>query len=109
MRKITNLEGGRPLPDCSEMATTVLFACQASITHKVSVRIHIPKLPLKLCNDTFLKRIDSLLKTMLKIDKLESLHDHEWYAKIHVEAGFRETKEWGLRLRSLRDVTPLSF
>lgn len=49
------------------------------------VWIRIPRLPLELYNDKFLKRIGSSLRTMLNIDRLASTHDRDKYARICVE------------------------
>lgn len=61
------------------------FSYNASITQKVAVWIRIPKLPMELCNEKYLTRVGSALGTMMKIDKLTSLHSRGKYARICVE------------------------
>lgn len=51
----------------------------------MAVWVRIPKLPRALCNDQFLTRIGASLGTMLKIDKLITLHERGRYAHICVE------------------------
>ena len=62
-----------------------LFSMTATLSSKIAVWIRIPKLPSELCNDVFLKRIGSTLGTMLKVDKLTSIHDRGKFARICVE------------------------
>lgn len=61
------------------------FSFNASLTQQVAVWIRIPKLPVELCNDKLLTRIGNTLGTMLKIDKLTSLHQRGKFARICVE------------------------
>lgn len=50
------------------------FLKSARVEHKVAVWVRAPELPLELYNDIFLKRLGSSLGTMLKIDRLTSVH-----------------------------------
>lgn len=61
------------------------FSRTASMSQKVAVWIRILELPVELCNDRFQNRIGASLGTMLKIDKLASLHSRGKYARICVE------------------------
>ncbi|XP_020218065.1 uncharacterized protein LOC109801415 [Cajanus cajan] len=65
------------------------FTITASQTRKVAARIRIPGLPIKLYNDHFLWRVGSKLGTMLKIDKLTSIHSRGKFARICVEVNLR--------------------
>jgi hypothetical protein len=62
-----------------------LFSKNADVIRKVAVWIRIPRLPLELYNAQFLWRIGSTLGTMLKIDRLTSIHSRGQYARICVE------------------------
>lgn len=61
------------------------FSHTASVSQKIAVWIRIPKLPMEMCNDKFLTRLGATLGTMLKIDKLTSLHSRGKFARICVE------------------------
>lgn len=61
------------------------FLQSAEFTSKVAVWLRIPKLPLELYSTPFLNRIGSSLGTMLKIDKMTSIHSDGKYARICVE------------------------
>lgn len=60
------------------------------MTRKIGVWIHIPKLTLELCNDQFLKLIGFSLGTMLKINKLASIHDRGRFTRICTELNLGE-------------------
>lgn len=62
-----------------------LFLMNAQKTRKVAVWIRIPKLPIELYNDTFLRRIGMQLGNFLKVDRLTSIHSRGKYARICVE------------------------
>jgi hypothetical protein len=62
-----------------------LFFQEAAMLSKVAVWLRIPKLPLELYNAEFLWRIGSSLGTMLKIDRLTSIHSRGKFARICVE------------------------
>jgi hypothetical protein len=62
-----------------------LFFQEAAMSSKVAVWLRIPKLPLELYNTEFLWRIGSSLGTMLKIDRLTSIHSRGKFARICVE------------------------
>lgn len=62
-----------------------MFLQHAEISKKIAVWIRIPRLPLELYNARFLWRIGSSLGTMLKIDKLTSIHSRGQFAHICVE------------------------
>lgn len=38
-----------------------LFTLSATMTHKIAVWVRIPRLPIELCNDVFLKRIGACI------------------------------------------------
>lgn len=61
------------------------FLQSAEISGKAAVWLRIPKLPLELYNAQFLNRIGSSLGTMLKIDRLTSIHSRGKFARICVE------------------------
>lgn len=61
------------------------FLKSATKEQKVAVWVRIPELPLELYNDIFLKRLGSSLGSMLKIDKLTSIHSRGQFARICVE------------------------
>ncbi|XP_020216678.1 uncharacterized protein LOC109800297 [Cajanus cajan] len=61
------------------------FTLTANKTKKVAAWIRIPGLPIELYNDRFLWRVGSKLGTMLKIDKLTSIHSRGKFARICVE------------------------
>lgn len=61
------------------------FSLTAEMSQKIAVWIHISKLPIELCNERFLRRIGSSLGTMLKVDKLTSLHSRGKFTRICVE------------------------
>nr|KYP69874.1 Retrovirus-related Pol polyprotein LINE-1 [Cajanus cajan] len=61
------------------------FTLTATQTRKVAAWIRIPGLPIELYNDRFLWRVGSKLGTMLKIDKLTSIHSRGKFARICVE------------------------
>lgn len=56
----------------------------SSFTRKVAVWERILKLPVELCNDQFLRRIGSSLGTVLKFDRLTSVHERGKFARICV-------------------------
>lgn len=57
----------------------------AEKTHKVAVWIRIPRLPIELYNETFLRRIGMTMGSFLKVDRLTSIHSREKFARICVE------------------------
>nr|KYP46930.1 hypothetical protein KK1_031412 [Cajanus cajan] len=61
------------------------FTITASQARKVTAWIHIPGLPIELYNDRFLWRVRSKLDSMLKIDRLPSIHSQGKFARICVE------------------------
>lgn len=61
------------------------FSFNADISRNIVVWVRIPKLPPKLCNYQFLKRIGSTIGTLLKIEKLASIHDKGQFARICFE------------------------
>lgn len=63
----------------------LFVSLNANITRKVAVWDKIPKLPIELGNDQFLRRIGSALGTMLKVDKLIFLHGRGKFVRICVE------------------------
>ncbi|WJX44582.1 hypothetical protein P8452_31536 [Trifolium repens] len=62
-----------------------MFLQQAETSKKMAVWIRIPRLPLELYNSEFLGRIGSALGSMLKIDRLTSIHSRGKFARICVE------------------------
>lgn len=62
-----------------------LFSFSAANIRKIAVWVRIPGLPLELCNDSYLRRIGATIGTMLRIDKLTSLHSRGKFARISVE------------------------
>lgn len=62
-----------------------MFLQSVESVRKVAVWIRIPKLPFELYNTNFLWRIESGLGTMLKVDRLTSIHSRGQYARICVE------------------------
>lgn len=62
-----------------------IFLQNAEQPKKVAVWVRIPRLPLELYNARFLWRIGSHLGSMLKIDKLTSIHSRGQFARICVE------------------------
>ncbi|XP_020211772.1 uncharacterized protein LOC109796515 [Cajanus cajan] len=62
-----------------------LFTITATQTRKVATWIRIPGLPIKLYNDRFLWRVGNKLGSMLKIDKLTSIHSRGKFARICAE------------------------
>nr|KYP55829.1 hypothetical protein KK1_002054 [Cajanus cajan] len=61
------------------------FTLTATQTRKVTTWIRIPGLTIELYNDRFLWRVGSKLGTMLKVDKLTSIHSRGKFARICVE------------------------
>ncbi|XP_020225227.1 uncharacterized protein LOC109807113 [Cajanus cajan] len=66
------------------------FTITTSQTRNVVAWIRIPGLPIELYNDRFLWRVGSKLGTMLKIDKLTSIHSRGKFARICVEVNLRK-------------------
>lgn len=62
-----------------------VFLQSANLVKKVVVWIRIPRLPMELYHSQFLWRIRTWLGTMLKVDKLTSIHSKGKYARICVE------------------------
>lgn len=62
-----------------------MFLQDAASVKKIAIWVRIPRLPLELYNSNFLWRIGSGLGTMLKIDRLTSIHSRGQYARICVE------------------------
>ncbi|CAJ2655371.1 unnamed protein product [Trifolium pratense] len=67
-----------------------MFLQSAATMKKVAVWIRIPRLPLELYNDTFLTRIGNALGTMLKVDRLTSIHSRGKFARICVEINLEQ-------------------
>lgn len=61
------------------------FLKSARTEQKVAVWVRVPELPLESYNDTFLKRLGARLGSMLKIDRLTSIHSRGQFARICVE------------------------
>nr|KYP46502.1 hypothetical protein KK1_031907 [Cajanus cajan] len=61
------------------------FTVTSSQTRKVAAWIRIPRLPIELYNDRFLWRVGNKPGSMLKIDKLTSIHSRGKLARICVE------------------------
>lgn len=61
------------------------FLRSARVAQKVAVWVRVPELPLELYNDIFLKRLGASLGTMLKIDRLTSVHSRGQFARLCVE------------------------
>lgn len=61
------------------------FLRNANKERKVAVWVRVPELPLELYNGSFLKRLGSTLGSMLKIDRLTSIHSRGQFARICVE------------------------
>nr|KYP36964.1 hypothetical protein KK1_041875 [Cajanus cajan] len=61
------------------------FSITTSQTRMVTAWIRIPGLPIELYNDRFLWRVGSKLGSMLKIDKMTSVHSRGKFARICVE------------------------
>lgn len=62
-----------------------MFLQSAEQVKKVAIWVRIPRLPLELYNSQFLWRLCSGLGTMLKIDRLTSIHSRGKYARICLE------------------------
>lgn len=80
-----------------------LFSLSASLTKKVAVWVRVPKLPVELCNDKFLNRIGATIGTMLRIDKVTSIHSRGKFARICVEIDLDKPlishfTIWGMKL-----------
>jgi hypothetical protein len=78
------------------------FSLTAEISKKVVVWIRIPKLPIELCNHRFLWRIGSTLGTMLKVDRLTSIHSRGKFARICVELDLEKQLASHIMLRGTR-------
>jgi hypothetical protein len=78
------------------------FSLTAEISKKVAVWIRIPKLPIELCNHRFLWRIGSTLGTMLKVDRLTSIHSRGKFARICVELDLEKQLASHIMLRGTR-------
>lgn len=61
------------------------FIINAIVERKVAVWVRIPKLPLEFYNDKFLWRVGAKLGSLLKIDRLTSIHSRGQFARICVE------------------------
>lgn len=61
------------------------FLKSARKENRIAVWVRVPELPLELYNDIFLKRLGSSLGTMLKIDRLTSVHARGQFARLCVE------------------------
>ncbi|XP_020236355.1 uncharacterized protein LOC109815942 [Cajanus cajan] len=61
------------------------FTVTATKVRKIAAWIRIPGLPIELYHDRFLWRVGNKLGTMLKIDKLTSIHSRGKFAQICVE------------------------
>ncbi|XP_020230861.1 uncharacterized protein LOC109811509 [Cajanus cajan] len=61
------------------------FTLTANKTKKVAAWIRIPGLPIELYNDRFLWRVGNKLGTMLKIDKLTSIHSRSKFTRICIK------------------------
>lgn len=62
-----------------------LISLTTGMTRKIAVWVRIPKLPIELCNDQFLRRVGSTLGTMLKVDQKISLQDRGKFTRFCVE------------------------
>ena len=78
------------------------------VIQKIVVRVRIPNLLSKLYNRLFLWRVESKLRTILKVDELISIHSRGKFAQICVEIDLRKklvpsfialrrTSEWWMR------------
>lgn len=67
------------------METKFLEECYKGTKGDGVVCVRILELPLELYNDIFLKRLGNSLGSMLKIDKLTSIHSRGQFARICVE------------------------
>lgn len=61
------------------------FITNATVESKVAVWVRIPELPLEFYNDRFLWRVGAKLGSLLKIDRLTSIHSRGHFARICVE------------------------
>lgn len=61
--------------------------------------VRIPRLPIELCNDKFLTRVGNALGTMLKVDRLTSLHERGKFAHICVELDLDEPLDSHISVR----------
>lgn len=61
------------------------FITNALVESKVAVWVRIPELPLEFYNDKFLWRVGAKLGSLLKIDRLTSIHCRGQFARICVE------------------------
>lgn len=61
------------------------FLKSARVQSRVAIWIRVPELPLELYNDIFFKRLGATLGTLLKVDKLTSIHSRGQFARICVE------------------------
>lgn len=61
------------------------FLTNATVERKVVVWVRFPELPLELYNDRFLWRVGPKLGTLLKIDRLTSIHSRGQFARLCVE------------------------
>lgn len=62
-----------------------LFLMSAEKVRKVAAWIRIPRLPIELYNEIFLKRIGMTLGTFLRVDRLTSIHSRAKFTRICVE------------------------
>lgn len=74
---------------------------------KVAVWIRIPRLPIELYTEKFLRRAGAKLGTMLKIDKLTSVHSRGQFARICVEIDL--TKKLVSKLEVLGHILHLEY
>lgn len=61
------------------------FLRSVRVETRMAVWIRIPKLPLELYNEKFLKRLGSRLGVLLKIDNLTTFHHRGQFARISIE------------------------
>lgn len=69
------------------------------MTHKIAVWVRIPRLPIELCNNSYLKRVGPFIGTMLKVDKRTSLHDRARFARICVEVNLENQLQTHITIR----------
>lgn len=61
------------------------FMDYAQKIHRIAVWICVPRLPIQLYNERFIRRLGSTIGVMLKIDMLTSLQPRGQFARICVE------------------------
>ncbi|KAL4371951.1 hypothetical protein AHAS_Ahas06G0217100 [Arachis hypogaea] len=76
------------LSSCAKVETP-LYANGKTQVQKIVVWVRIPNLPIELYNKYFFWKVKKSLGTMLKVDKLTSIHSRRKFAHICVEIDLR--------------------